>query len=117
MAQHLVSGQHGEELAVSYICKQGYSVLHRNWRYKYWEVDIVAMDAETLVFIEVKSRTNTSFGEPAEFVDWKKKRNLVKIAEAYLKIMNFEGEIRFDIAAVYLETQQVELIKDAFWSS
>ena len=116
MAQHLSSGRYGEQLGVDYILKAGYTVLYTNWRYRYWEVDIVAMDGETLVFIEVKSRTSTAFGEPVEFVNWKKKRNLVKLAEAYIKINSFQGEIRFDIIAVYLKTGKIELIKDAFWN-
>lgn len=116
MAQHLSSGRYGEQLGVDFILKAGYHVLYKNWRYRRWEVDIVAMDGDTLVFVEVKSRSRTDFGEPAEFVDWKKRRNLVKLAEAYIKINGFQGEIRFDIIEVYLKSQQVELIKDAFWS-
>lgn len=117
MAEHLRSGQYGEHLALNFVHEQGYQILDRNWRYRYWEVDIVAMDGDTLVFIEVKSRTNTDFGEPLDFVDWKKKRNLIKLAEAYIKIKSFQGEIRFDIVSVYLKTKKIELIKDAFWSS
>lgn len=116
MAQHLSSGRYGEQLGVDHILKAGYRLMDRNWRYRRWEVDIVAMDGDTLVFIEVKSRSSTDFGEPAEFVDWKKRRNLVKLAEAYIKINRFQGEIRFDIIAVYLKSEQIEWIKDAFWS-
>ncbi|MFD2554285.1 YraN family protein [Sphingobacterium tabacisoli] len=117
MAKHLLSGQYGEQLALGFVQKLGYNLLDTNWRYRYWEVDIVAMDGDVLVFIEVKSRTNTAFGEPVEFVDWKKRNNLIKLAEAYIKIKRFEGEIRFDIISVYLKTKEVELIKDAFWSN
>lgn len=116
MAQHLTFGRYGEQLGVDYILKAGYTVLSKNWRYRRWEVDIVAMDGDTLVFVEVKSRSSTDFGEPAEFVDWKKRRNLVKLAEAYIKIKGFQGEIRFDIIEVYLKSEKIELIKDAFWS-
>lgn len=117
MALHLLSGRYGEQLALNFICNEGYHILDRNWRYRYWEADIVAMDGGTLVFIEVKSRTSMAFGEPSDFVDWKKRRNLVKLAEAYIKMKNFQGEIRFDIVAVYLETKKIELIRDAFWSN
>lgn len=117
MAEHLVSGRYGEQLAVQFVQSAGYRILERNWRYRYWEVDVVAMDGDTLVFIEVKSRTGTDFGEPIDFVDWKKRRNLVKLAEAYIKIKAFQGEIRFDVVSVYLKTKVVELTKDAFWSN
>lgn len=117
MAEHLTSGQYGEQLAVDFVLNAGYNILERNWRYRYWEVDVIALDGNTLVFIEVKSRTSLDFGDPIDFVDWKKRRNLIKIAEAYIKIKGFQGEIRFDVVAVYLKTKNVELTKDAFWSN
>ena len=91
MAEHLTSGQYGEQLALGFVQKLGYNLLDTNWRYRYWEVDIVAMDGDVLVFIEVKSRTSLDFGDPIDFVDWKKRRNLIKIAEAYLQKMDIRN--------------------------
>lgn len=110
-------GNYGEVLAVNYLKELGYEILKLNWRFRYWEVDIIAKDNGILVFVEVKSRSNTNYGNPADFVDYKKQQNLLKIASAYINRSRYEGEIRFDIVSVYLETKKIELIKDAFWSS
>lgn len=111
------SGDYGESLAIAYLQHMGYELLAVNWRYRYWEVDIVAMDGDILVFVEVKSRSNLGFGQPEEFVDLKKQRNLIQAADAYIERMDYQGEIRFDIVSVYLGTSKIELIKDAFWSN
>ena len=76
MAKHLESGKYGEQLATRYLEGQGYSILFVNWRYKRWEIDIVAKERDVLVFVEVKSRSMTSFGEPVDFVDQKKRQHL-----------------------------------------
>lgn len=110
-------GNYGEQLASIYLRNLGYTMVAVNWRYKYWEVDIIAKDGDTLVFVEVKSRTKANYGQPEDFVDLKKQRNLIQAADAYIDLSSYEGEIRFDIVSVYLETKKVELIKDAFWSN
>lgn len=110
-------GSFGEQLATDFLLGEGYKLLFRNWRFKYWELDIIAMDNATLVFVEVKSRTNLNFGKPEQFVDWKKQKNMIRAAESYIRQYRYEGEIRFDVVSVYLETKNVELIKDAFWSN
>lgn len=117
MSKQQDSGNYGEQLAVDYLRNLDYEILAVNWRYKYWEVDIIAKNDDSLVFIEVKSRSNTCFGNPEDFVDLKKQNNLIQAAEAYLELTNYQGEIRFDIVSVYLETKIIELIKDAFWSN
>ena len=116
MAKHLYSGKYGEQLAVDFLKENGYEIIAINWRYKYWEVDIVAKENNSLVFVEVKSRKSDAYGEPSDFVDYKKQKNLIQAAESYLMLNNYEGEIRFDIVSVYLESNHVKLIKDAFWS-
>lgn len=117
MTKQQDSGQYGEELAVAYLQDLGYSIVCVNWRHRYWEVDIIAKDQDVLVFVEVKSRSKSSFGKPSDFVDAKKQQNLIQAADAYIEQSGFEGEIRFDIVSVYLETNNIELIKDAFWSN
>lgn len=111
------SGSYGEGLAITYLQHVGYELVAVNWRHRYWEVDIVAMDGPVLVFVEVKSRSNLGFGQPEDFVDLKKQKNLIQAADAYIECTNYEGEIRFDIVSVYLESSKIELIKDAFWSN
>ncbi|WDF68299.1 YraN family protein [Sphingobacterium oryzagri] len=118
MAKHLDSGKRGEQLAVKFLAQRGYDIITLNWRHKYGEIDIIARDKDTLVFIEVKARSSSSFGEPDSFVDSRKQALLIRAADAYLDISGYEGEIRFDIVAVYLhKNDHIELIKDAFWSN
>ena len=117
MAQHLESGKYGEQRAVAYLQSLGYQIIAINWRYKYWEVDIVAKDADILCFVEVKTRKNTLYGEAADFVDVKKQKNLIQAADAYLELTQYQGEIRFDIVSVYSISKEIQLIKDAFWSN
>lgn len=118
MAKHLQFGRFGEQEARHYLEAQGYQILEINWRYKHWEVDIIAKDGDVLAFIEVKSRTSVAFGEPFSFVDRKKEKNLMKVALAYLSISSHQGDIRFDIVSIYVQKDRenrIELIKDAFW--
>lgn len=109
-------GNRGEQMALAYLQNLGYQILNVNWRNKYWEVDIIAKDQNILVFVEVKSRSKVNYGNPEDFVDLKKQKNLIQAADAYLELTDYEGEVRFDIVSVYLETNNIELIKDAFWS-
>lgn len=117
MAKHLEAGVWGEQQAVRYLRECGYEIVCVNWRYKRLEVDIIAKDKGVLVFVEVKSRTDSRFGEPKEFVDHKKRRNLIRLADAYISYIKYQGEIRFDIVSVFLEQSKIELVKDAFWSN
>jgi len=110
-------GNYGERQATIYLQSLGYHIISLNWRYKHWEVDLIAQDENVLVFVEVKSRSRTSYGLPADFVDIKKQANLIKAADAYIESTSYEGEIRFDIVSVYLDTNKIELIKDAFWGN
>lgn len=110
------SGNLGEQAAARYLQDCGYQILAVNWRFKRWEVDIIAKNGDILVFVEVKTRSSLAFGHPDEFVDDKKRENLRYLAEAYLRYSKHEGEIRFDIVSVY-KKEKLELrhIKDAFW--
>jgi putative endonuclease len=100
MHQHLISGTWGESLAASFLVDKGYQLLERNWRYKRAEIDLIAMDGPILVFVEVKTRANTFFGRPEEFIDHKKKRLLFDAAAAYMRQVGHEWEIRFDIVGI-----------------
>lgn len=118
MAKHILDGQKGEAIACSYLEKSGYTILHKNWRYKRYEIDIIAQEFETLVFIEVKTRKNNTFGEPVDFVDDNKIKNLMAASEAYLYEKGYQGEIRFDIVSILMDNAkpQIKLFRDAFWS-
>ncbi|AIM35548.1 YraN family protein [Sphingobacterium sp. SG20118] len=119
MAKHLEFGKLGESYAEKFLQDLGCEILLRNWRCKNLEVDLIVKDIDILVFVEVKTRRQIDYGEPFEFVDWKKKRKLTRAADYYLKKYKVQGEIRFDIVSIVIadkETIQIEHIKDAFWN-
>lgn len=119
MTQHLDTGRLGEDLAQEELLAQGYEIIARNWRYKNLEIDFIAKDQETLVFVEVKTRRTTRYGQPHESVDWKKQQKLARAANIYLQYSKYQGDIRFDIVSIILNMPKTELsiIKDAFWPS
>ncbi len=118
MAKHNDIGQQGEEMARDYLTKKGYKILHNNFRSSNSEVDIVAEWENQLIFVEVKTRSSVSFGQPEIFVSQEKKRHMKKVARGYIHYINFNGEVRFDIISVVLEPQkevQITHFEDAFF--
>lgn len=109
-------GAEGEELAVAYLRNEGYSILHRNYKTPYGEADIVAKDNDTVVFIEVKTRTNKSFGQPFEAVDFRKQKRLKQIALFYLKNCKSQIKLRFDVISITTEDgwRKINHIREAF---
>lgn len=111
-------GQKGEELAKEKLVKMGYKILDRNFRCKIGEIDIIAKDKNTLVFVEVRSKSSNEFGVPQETVNIKKQKRIRRVAEFYL-IKNKLEDIccRFDIVAIIWQKNKkpkIEVIKDAF---
>ncbi|MCU1590498.1 MAG: hypothetical protein JWP11_1754 [Frankiales bacterium] len=95
-------GQYGEELAAQHLTAAGLQVLARNWRCREGELDIVARDGDVLVFVEVKARSGTGFGEPAEAVGRVKARRIHVLACRWLAEHRPDGaqELRFDVVSV-----------------
>lgn len=93
-------GDKGEQEAVNYLLNLGYEILERNYRHKRNEIDIVAKVRDRLIFIEVKYRSNSSFGFGEDFVDDAKLDRLDQAANHYILESNWEKDIRFDIIAV-----------------
>lgn len=102
MAHHNITGKLGEEMAVTYLKEKGYTVLHRNWRYGHWEIDIIASFNNILHFIEVKTRRTNTFGFPEDDVSKKKVRFLMSSAEEFLYQYPVWKIIQFDILSVTL---------------
>lgn len=100
MAEHIQLGQKGENAASEYLIKKGYKILDRNWRYDRAELDIVAMDGETLVIVEVKTRAASIYEEPSESITSRKIRHLVDAAEAYIIEHDIDAEARFDVISI-----------------
>jgi putative endonuclease len=97
-------GRWGEQAVAEWLEQQGYRLLARNWRRREGELDLVAMEGTTLVFIEVKTRRSESFGAPEESVDERKQRQLVLLAQRYLDenaTLAFD-QCRFDVVVVDL---------------
>jgi len=95
------TARRGEALAVLFLRVKGYRIEARNWRCPLGEIDIVASRGETLVFVEVKTRTGAGAGSPEEAVTPAKQRRLVQLANAYLARRRTEAPpCRFDVIAV-----------------
>ncbi len=108
-------GKKGEIIAESYLKRRGYEILARNYRAGRGEIDLIAKIDTTLVFVEVKTRTNDKFGYPEEAVTQKKIDKLIETAEIYLIETNWEQEIRFDIVSIDLSKNDgVIHLEDAF---
>jgi len=118
MALHLDLGRQGEQLAKDFLIQKSYRILAQNWRYGRAEVDLIAAFEQKIIFIEVKTRRSTDHGEPEDFVNWKKEKQLEFASSAYIERLNHQGEIRFDIIAIVFENQDlyhINHIEDAFW--
>ncbi len=89
-----------EERACGYLRSLGYAIVARNWRWRGGEVDIIARDGGTLVFVEVKARSSPRFGLPAEAVGRRKRGKLIAAAKAFLGRDAGRIPIRFDVVAV-----------------
>ena len=111
------TGKRGERLAARYLFFHGYRILERNYRFGRYEIDIVARERRTrrLVFVEVKTRSNTDYGLPRDAVDAKKQLFLTRAAQGYLKEHHIPDErIRFDVVEVYTDPRRIVHLPDVF---
>ncbi len=92
-------GDFGENAAAEYLKSKGYKILKQNYYCRVGELDIIALDKNTLVFVEVKTRKSASFGRASEFVDYKKQQKIINTALYY--IGSDDHSLRFDIVEVY----------------
>ena len=116
MATHNELGKKGEELAINFLVTKGYHILEKNYRYIKAEVDIIAQKENTLVAVEVKTRSSADFGDPQDFVNQKKIKLLVSAIDHYVVQRDLDVEVRFDIIAIIMQqhTHQIEHLEDAF---
>lgn len=120
MAIHNDLGKQGEVLAKTYLMEKGYEILDENWAYGKAEIDLIAYFAKQIIFVEVKTRSSVAFGTPEAFVGMAKEEQMALAATAYIDLMDHEGEVRFDIVSVLLDTHHkytITHIEDAFWPS
>jgi putative endonuclease len=112
-------GQRGEAAAARYLRRLGYTIIATGQRLRQGEIDLVAVDGRTLVFVEVKTRTSTQAGHPADAVDVEKQRRLTRLALAYLRRHDLlDCPTRFDVVAVTWPDEdrppRIEHFKGAF---
>ncbi len=109
-------GREGEASALDFVRKRGYRILERNYRTPFGEIDLIAQDGDVIVFIEVKTRADESFGRPFEAVHTKKREKIRKTALWFLKKFKEEVPARFDVLSISVEqgAKQIEHIRDAF---
>jgi len=110
-------GKSGELLASTHLMQLGFNILERNWRYRRYEIDIIAEHQDVMVFVEVKYRSDNSHGNPQAFVSRKQQKRIIEAANHYLMDNDIDKEARFDIIAIDKSTgeNKVEHIPDAFY--
>ncbi|MBK5964707.1 YraN family protein [Thiocystis minor] len=106
-------GEEMERLAESFLTRQGLRCIARNHRCRYGEIDLILREAAMLVFVEVRFRRSTRFGNPAETVDARKQRRLIATANHYLQLHPSALPCRFDVVAISGQNQ-IQWIKHAF---
>lgn len=119
MAQHNQLGKWGEEYAANYLLGKGYDILERDWRIGHRDIDIIARSPEgdTVVFVEVKTRTNDIVTDPRDAVDLRKIRSIGWTANAYVKQRNVIDLLRFDIISIVGSNDanaDIKHVEDAF---
>ncbi len=110
-------GKRGERIAERHLRRKGYRILERNFRGAGAEIDLVAMDGPTLVFVEVKTRRTEIAGTPQEAIDSNKQSHLRRAGEIYAQSRHVQDRpMRFDVVAIVADRRgrRLELLKDAF---
>jgi putative endonuclease len=122
MSQHNQNlGDKGESIASDFLEENNYKIIERNWRNSYQEIDLIALDKNTLVFVEVKTRNSNKFGTPESAITTNKQKQLFKAAEAYIEQEKVEfSDLRFDVISIQISEKKIKEVKhfkDAFYSN
>ena len=117
MARHNETGQWGEDLACEKLITEGYAINQRNFRIGHYELDIIAMKGNRIVFVEVKTRSNPD-SDPIEAIDSKKIMRMTRAANAYVSAYDIPHEVQFDIITIVgtPDDYKLEHIPDAFFA-
>lgn len=113
MSNRLTKGQIGESIASNLLRRQGYTILETNFRVRFGEIDIIALDGDTLVFVEVKARWSDRFGAPEEAVTFRKLRIISKVA-SYYKTLHPELPSKMRVDVVAISRGMASLIKNVY---
>lgn len=106
----------GEQIARKWLAEHGYSIIENNYQPRKHEIDLVAFEGGDLVIIEVKTRSDTSFGRPEDAVDHRKRQYLIRMANQFVRSHHWEGNTRFDVVSIVMQNGQpdIQVIKNAF---
>jgi len=110
-------GKRAESLAVQFLKDKNWQIIAQNYRYRRTEIDIIAQDQNTTVFLEVKYRRSDKFGNPEEAVNIQKQNRIIACANHFIFKNNIENDIRFDIVAILKTSNKYEIehFEDAFY--
>ena len=108
------NGEKGEKLALDYLQNNAFQILYTNWRNKHAEIDIIAQKNNSIIFVEVKFRSATIYGNHESFVSRHKIKKMKEAATAYIELYDWKGELRFDIIAIENENKIMHF-EDAFY--
>ena len=117
MAKHNILGHEGEDIAARYLQQHGYTIHDRDWHCGHKDLDLVVTKDNTIVFVEVKTRTSNEWGDPQDFITDRKIRRIVNSADAYLRFNQIDMDVRFDVISIVAEggEYKVEHIEQAFF--
>jgi putative endonuclease len=118
MAAHHEFGRAGEQMAAEWLEQRGFHIIFRNWKFRRYEVDIIASRAGILHMIEVKSRHDDLFGKPEDWVNYKKGRHLLSAGEAFQHQYPEWMLIQYDIVSILLTGDgkpDLFFIEDVYW--
>ncbi len=116
MAEHNETGRWGERVACNFLVGKGYAIKETNWRMPPYEIDIVAMKGNRIVFVEVKTRSD-DFLDPIVAVDKRKMANMTRAANAFVNHYDIPHEVQFDIITITgdQDNYKIEHYPDAFY--
>jgi len=114
-----ILGKSGESLAEEFLRSKGYEIVERNFKTRFGEIDLVAKDGDTLVFLEVRTKKNAVFGHPFDTVNLKKQRKIINMAKMFLVVKDIPASTvcRFDVIGLIAEEGkeiQIFHLRDAF---
>jgi len=106
-------GKLGEDAAIKYLMANNYLIIERNYKNRLGEIDLIARDGDTLVFVEVKARSTLYYGNPEAAVDLRKQNKIIRVALSYINEKKCSDHpCRFDVVSIY--GNKLEVIKNAF---
>jgi putative endonuclease len=110
-------GDWGEKMAAAYLTEKGYRVVKTQWHYSRYEIDLIVLKQNTIVFVEVKTRFSADYGAPWEAVNYAKQRKICKSADYYLRCYRVDEEPRFDIVSIVHAEGKTEIthLEQAFF--